>query len=81
MALIIYYPEVIMNLVIIKENIARKPIGIPRRLCLESFIKSSELLVEAINIGLKELQKRSSQIQNGQNNVQTPSKNKTNDND
>ena len=47
----------------------------------ESFIKSSELLVEAINIGLKELQKRSSQIQNGQNNVQTPSKNKTNDND
>lgn len=46
----------------------------------ESFIKSSELIVEAIGIGLEELKKRGSQIQNGQNYVQTPSKNETKDN-
>lgn len=46
----------------------------------ESFIKSSELIVEAIGIGLEELKKRGSQIQNGQNHVQTPSKNDTKDN-
>lgn len=45
----------------------------------DSFIKSSELIVEALGIGLEELKKRSSQIQNVQKHVQTLSKNETKD--
>ena len=45
----------------------------------DSFIKSSEILIEALGIGLEEIKKRTGQIQNGQKHGQKLSKNEYHD--